>query len=915
MRNSLNGQKIGSDTLKCVLAFWRFIIFSGGCFLAAAPVGVHAFVWNDEFVNANPISATNGTIVWSNIGATTDPKLGVLDINNSVWWKLTAVDKGLLTVNTYGSNFDTVIGVYADNPLGVPIKLSENDNNQGTQSAVSLPVEKGNKYYIAVGGHNNSSFGVIRLNWMLEPYGAQLKLRPQNVTTDGLKLQLLNGTAKTKYRIDWASNLERWRELGVASALSDSEYYFLDPTWSGDQSRFYRAVEAGGSLRIDGRLNYGVVATETATTRFILIHNLGNIPLRVDGIDLPFGFYGNWRGLIPVGGRQEVPITFQPSRLGEIIGDLTIQGNASGGGATVPIVGRGEKPLLSLGFLHPDTRVHAAFAGSDETPGVVVMRSPQKINHLVVAYRNGFSIEMIGATPGRPDLLNVEGHRLTFSNYTSTAVTVYYRGPEGQTDSKIVMIQKPALGKSLLSSSKSTTSLSTKLDYDVNKSLEYFSDITKTHWVLSLYREYIAEPLYELFLKAGDTIEELANTGIPVERKVNNQITYDVAAQDAGQKILEQSPEFFEELRQVDPDAETTAGFKVTANGIEPDRDSWDALLNSGSIKVDFITQDGVAGRSVFSEMNPRSPSYVPPLMIPQSTGKDCFTRPNTTLNGILAGKGSIAKFVIITPPSHGTLQLRDAVSGSFTYVPNRDYVGPDSFTFAAENRGGRSAPATVSIEVGALAAFDILLETVSGQPVIYSLSGSSAQYFEIVRQPANGTITLHDSKTGQFTYRPAAGFSGKDTFSFVAIQGTDRSLEAMVTIQVTDNRNECRLKWKPLLLGKWRITEHPLIKPSPGYPLGYYADWTWEFKATGSLDLLCVENKTQMLSGSVRNPIAESWTSYRIIYDSDNDDRSSNCALSYNSNPLNSYNIQLLSGDAKTIKFSYLGNGTMVKE
>jgi adhesin/invasin len=51
------------------------------------------------------------------------------------------------------------------------------------------------------------------------------------------------------------------------------------------------------------------------------------------------------------------------------------------------------------------------------------------------------------------------------------------------------------------------------------------------------------------------------------------------------------------------------------------------------------------------------------------------------------------------------------------------------------------------------------------------------------VDQPANGTLTL--SSDGSFTYIPNAGFSGQDTFTYQAGDGTDTSAPATVTITV----------------------------------------------------------------------------------------------------------------------------------
>ena len=53
----------------------------------------------------------------------------------------------------------------------------------------------------------------------------------------------------------------------------------------------------------------------------------------------------------------------------------------------------------------------------------------------------------------------------------------------------------------------------------------------------------------------------------------------------------------------------------------------------------------------------------------------------------------------------------------------------------------------------------------------------------ELATAPANGNVTL--SADGAYVYTPAGGFSGTDTFTYVARDGTVASAPATVTITV----------------------------------------------------------------------------------------------------------------------------------
>jgi T5SS/PEP-CTERM-associated repeat protein/predicted outer membrane repeat protein len=76
---------------------------------------------------------------------------------------------------------------------------------------------------------------------------------------------------------------------------------------------------------------------------------------------------------------------------------------------------------------------------------------------------------------------------------------------------------------------------------------------------------------------------------------------------------------------------------------------------------------------------------------------------PDLGLAGVLANDtdadGDILTAVLITPPQHGTLELRP--NGSFTYDSDDDFAGVDTFTYQADHGDARSNTATVTLAVG----------------------------------------------------------------------------------------------------------------------------------------------------------------------------------------------------------------------
>ena len=60
--------------------------------------------------------------------------------------------------------------------------------------------------------------------------------------------------------------------------------------------------------------------------------------------------------------------------------------------------------------------------------------------------------------------------------------------------------------------------------------------------------------------------------------------------------------------------------------------------------------------------------------------------------------------FAVGTGPDHGSVTIDDASTGDFTYDPDPDYFGPDSFTFTASDADdGTSGPATMSVTVNSV--------------------------------------------------------------------------------------------------------------------------------------------------------------------------------------------------------------------
>jgi large repetitive protein len=143
------------------------------------------------------------------------------------------------------------------------------------------------------------------------------------------------------------------------------------------------------------------------------------------------------------------------------------------------------------------------------------------------------------------------------------------------------------------------------------------------------------------------------------------------------------------------------------------------------------------------------------------------------------------------TGPAHGALTLN--ADGSFTYTPVAGFHGSDSFTYHANDGASDSNDATVAITVNDAPVSsddsfnvnedDTLSVAAPGVLVNDSDVNGDALTAVLVTGPSHGGFALNAD--GSFTYTPAAGFFGVDTFTYHANDGVVDGNDATVTINV----------------------------------------------------------------------------------------------------------------------------------
>jgi subtilisin family serine protease len=132
---------------------------------------------NDDFANAQPLSGASGSITGTNILATGENNepihAGTAAPLQSVWYNWQAPSAGVITINTFGTDFDTTLAIYTGEDVSMLTRIASNDdtNNDGTngrQSMVSVTVAAGTHYRIAVDGFGSEE-GTISLIYDFTP--------------------------------------------------------------------------------------------------------------------------------------------------------------------------------------------------------------------------------------------------------------------------------------------------------------------------------------------------------------------------------------------------------------------------------------------------------------------------------------------------------------------------------------------------------------------------------------------------------------------------------------------------------------------------------------------------------------------------------------------------------------------------
>ena len=208
----------------------------------------------------------------------------------------------------------------------------------------------------------------------------------------------------------------------------------------------------------------------------------------------------------------------------------------------------------------------------------------------------------------------------------------------------------------------------------------------------------------------------------------------------------------------------------------------------SGPDNFTFRANDGSDDSNAATVSITVTPLNDPPVAQPGSL----TTNEDVSASGAVTAtdtEGDPLTYSLVSGPTNGTLVFN--ANGTFSYTPDANYFGSDSFTYRANDGTSNSNTATVSITINSIndapVAANGSLTTDEDTPGSGTVNASDVENdpltYSVVTGPTNGTLVFNAD--GTYSYTPDANYNGSDSFTYQANDGTDDSNIATVSITV----------------------------------------------------------------------------------------------------------------------------------
>ncbi|KWU60944.1 tandem-95 repeat protein [Priestia megaterium] len=224
----------------------------------------------------------------------------------------------------------------------------------------------------------------------------------------------------------------------------------------------------------------------------------------------------------------------------------------------------------------------------------------------------------------------------------------------------------------------------------------------------------------------------------------------------------------------VNPDGTYTYTPNENYNGV----DSFSVVVSD--------SQGGTAVSTITITILPVNDPPVGPVVVTLVTNEDTAVSSQITA---FDPDGEVLTYSLQDPPTNGVAVVNP--DGTFTYTPNGNYNGPDTFTVLISDPSGAFIVTSVFVtitpvnDVPVVPNYEFVINedtSLSSQVVATDVDGNPLTY-GLLTGPANGTVVVNSD--GTYTYTPNENYNGVDSFSVVVSDGQGGTAVSTITITI----------------------------------------------------------------------------------------------------------------------------------